>query len=118
MGADVLTRPRCRAPSAECNVSFCCETVTYCTVKVNVTIPEIREREWVQLGTDKAFNNLVLKDIFISWQNAPLMARSMPLIDREPLKIQEGTLEDVAESTCRTIGKGGKICRIKNEKKA
>ncbi len=54
-GADVLTRPRYRAPSAEYNVSFCCETVTYCMVKVNVTIPEIREREWVQLGTDKAF---------------------------------------------------------------
>ncbi len=55
MGADVLTRPRCSAPSAEYNVSFCCETVTYYMVKVNVTIPEIREREWVQLGTDKAF---------------------------------------------------------------
>jgi hypothetical protein len=46
------------------------------------------------------------------------MARSMALIDREPLKIQEGTLENVAESTCRTIGKGGRFCRIKNVKKA
>ncbi len=55
VGADVLTRPRCRAPSAEYNVSFCCETATYCMVKVNVTIPEIRETDWVQLGTDKAF---------------------------------------------------------------
>ncbi len=55
MGADVLTRARYSTPSAEYNVSFCCETVTYFMVKVNVTIPEIREREWVQLGTDKAF---------------------------------------------------------------
>jgi hypothetical protein len=55
VGADVLARPMCLAPSAEYNVSFCCETVTYCMVKVNVTIPEIRERESVQLGTDKAF---------------------------------------------------------------
>jgi hypothetical protein len=46
------------------------------------------------------------------------MARSMALIDRVPLKIQEGTLENVAESTCRTIGKGGRFCRIKNEKKS
>jgi len=55
VGADVLTRPRCRAPYAEYDVSFCCETVTYWMVRVNVTIPEIREREWVQLGTDKVF---------------------------------------------------------------
>jgi hypothetical protein len=46
------------------------------------------------------------------------MARSMALIDREPLKIQEGTLENVAESTCLTIGKAGMFCRIKKEKKA
>jgi hypothetical protein len=47
-----------------------------------------------------------------------IMARSMALIDREPLKLQEGTLENVAESTCRTIGKGSRFCRIKNEKKS
>jgi hypothetical protein len=46
------------------------------------------------------------------------MARFTALIDREPLKIQEGTLGDVAESTCRTIGKRCRICRIKNEKKS
>jgi hypothetical protein len=45
------------------------------------------------------------------------MARSTALIDREPLKMQEGTLENVEESTCQTIGKGGRFCRIKNEKK-
>jgi hypothetical protein len=54
VGADVLTRARYSTPSAEYNVS-CCETVTYYMLKVNVTIPEIREREWVELGTDKAF---------------------------------------------------------------
>jgi hypothetical protein len=46
------------------------------------------------------------------------MARSMALIDREPLKIQEGTLENVGESTYRKIGKGGRFCGIKNEKKS
>jgi hypothetical protein len=46
------------------------------------------------------------------------MARSMALIDREPLKMQEGTLENVAESTCCTIGKGGRFCRIINIKKS
>jgi hypothetical protein len=70
----VLIRSRCRAPYAEYNVSLCCETVTYCMVNFiyraltnfptklnenfsffNVTIPEIREREWVQLGSDKVF---------------------------------------------------------------
>jgi len=55
VGADVLNRSSWRALTAEYNVSFCCETVTYCMVKVNVTIPEIREREWVQLGSDKVF---------------------------------------------------------------
>ncbi len=46
-----------------------------------------------------------------------IMARSMALIDREALKMQEGTLENVAESTCRTIGKGSRFCRIKERKK-
>jgi hypothetical protein len=41
------------------------------------------------------------------------MARSMALIDREPLKIQEGTLENVAESV-----KGAGFAELRTKKKA
>jgi hypothetical protein len=42
----------------------------------------------------------------------------MVLIGREPLKIQEGSLKNVAESTCRGIGKGASFAELRMKKKA
>jgi hypothetical protein len=46
------------------------------------------------------------------------MARSMALIDRERLKIQEGTLENVAESTAAQSVMGTGFAELRTKKKA
>ncbi len=46
------------------------------------------------------------------------MARSMALIDRERLKIQEGTLENIAESTAAQSVKGASFAEFRTKKKA